>query len=312
MTPTSGTQAPTDFGTGQDLDDVVNQVSRARVGGTAYTAPDTDSQLRYGLRTNQRFDLTCRYDADVEWGADFWLAQLATRTQRIDQLARQVDPNMPDADLVALLDVEIGDRHGLTWTDGVTTLEGAAHVQGIAHRISADDWTVSVNLWHSPAKAWRRRPAAGTRRPGPIVIGEREQMSRPSDPSAVASSSPATSSWANSVVDAVVAILDDIYGVTDLAIAWASITGKPSTYAPTLDVAVAATSYGLSKVDGTSAAAAHADHHHGTPALPTPTQVGTVQSITTPSTIAGGRKLFVGTSTPTGAAAGDVWIKPGS
>lgn len=150
---TADALAPTSFGTSQDRDDVRNQVSRARTGGTAYTAggPSTDSALRYGLRTDQRFDLTCRYDADVEYAADYWLAQLATRTQRVERLAKDVDPNMPDADLGRLLDIEIGDAHDVVWTDGLDTLTGTFHVQGVDHTIQgrngALSWTVGVNLW---------------------------------------------------------------------------------------------------------------------------------------------------------------------
>jgi hypothetical protein len=144
-----GSNAPARFGTGQDLDDVVNQVSRARVGGTAYTAggPSTDSAIAFGLRTNQRFDLTCRYDADVVYCADYWLGQLATRTQRIDQLQAVVDANMADARLIDLLDIELGDRHALEWTDYAATMAGTVHVQGVAHTIDADTWSVSVDLW---------------------------------------------------------------------------------------------------------------------------------------------------------------------
>jgi hypothetical protein len=148
---TPDTLAPSTFGTSQDLDDVVNQISMARTGGTAYTVTDTDSGIAYGLRTHQRFDLTCRYDADVEYAADYWLAELAARTQRIDQVEGTALGVMPDDRLVELLDVEIGDRQAIRWTDYGATLEGEAHVQGVAHRISADNgamtWIVAVNLW---------------------------------------------------------------------------------------------------------------------------------------------------------------------
>lgn len=140
--------APIRFGTGMDLDDVVNQVSAAKTGGTAYTTTDTDSALIYGLRTTQRFDLTCRYDADVEAWADFWLEQLAGRTQRVDAVQANIGPNMPDDRLVELIDVEIGDLQTIRWTDdGSSFLEGTLHVQGVQHQIAGDRWTVQVNLW---------------------------------------------------------------------------------------------------------------------------------------------------------------------
>ena len=89
---------PTDFGTGQDLDDVKNYISAARSGGSAYTAQDLDSILRFGKRTNQRFDLTCRYDADANHWADFWLSELAERTERIEAVSGEINP---DADVAA-------------------------------------------------------------------------------------------------------------------------------------------------------------------------------------------------------------------
>lgn len=148
----AGTIAPTKFPTGQNLDDVVNRVTMARSGGTAYQAPDaglepTASQLQYGLRTHQRLDLTLRYDADVEVAADYWLAELDDRTQRVGPLAVDVNPNMPDAELLALLDIEVRDRHRIEWTDGAATLAGELHVQGVAHRISGQSWTIEVMLW---------------------------------------------------------------------------------------------------------------------------------------------------------------------
>lgn len=133
-------------------------------------------------------------------------------------------------------------------------------------------------------------------------------MPRPTDPASVAASSPATSSWANSVVDAILAILDDIYGVTNLELPWASITGKPATFAPTLGNVTAQTTYGAASANGVSTSASKADHLHGTPALPTPAQLNVPDTATTPNTPTT-RTIYVGSATPTGAADGDVWIK---
>jgi hypothetical protein len=151
---------PLNFGTGQALDELVNQVSMARVGGTAYTTRDTDSRVRYGLRTYQFFDLTCRYDADVEYAADYRLEQLHRRTQRVDEITAPIHELMPDDDLAALLDVEIGDRHAMTWNDGGEDLmTGTFHVQGVAHTITGSTWVVGVDLW-SQAGEGLRPPAA--------------------------------------------------------------------------------------------------------------------------------------------------------
>lgn len=128
----------------------------------------------------------------------------------------------------------------------------------------------------------------------------------------VAANSDAFSSWANSVADAVTELEADLYPAVygQLAIPWTAITGEPAVFPPDLGSAVTSgTAYGAAPAVGVSAQASHADHGHGTPALPTPAQVGTVASYTTPATVAGGRRIYVGTATPTGASEGDIWIK---
>lgn len=86
-------------------------------------------------------------------------------------------------------------------------------------------------------------------------------MPRPPAPSNVAASSAATSAWANEVVDAINAALDDIYGATDLEIPWDAITTVFDGTAPTTiahgDVASA----------GVATSPARRDHVHGIAAL---------------------------------------------
>jgi hypothetical protein len=141
------TVPPLNFGSGQDLDDVVNQVSMSRAGGTAYTTSDAESILAFGLRTYQRFDLTCRYDTDVQFAADWRLDQLRRRTQRVDSLRGTVLPLMDNDALAALLDVELGDKHYVSWDDGEREVTGTMHVQGVTHRVTGDAWEVKVDLW---------------------------------------------------------------------------------------------------------------------------------------------------------------------
>lgn len=138
---------PTDFGTGQDLDDVRNVISAARSGSTSYTATDTDSVLTYGKRTNQRFDLTCRYDADANAWADFWLSELSTKTERIEEVTGEVDPEDDVERIADLVDIELGDKQAITWQDGSGGLAGSFHVQGLKHRITPRSWRTSVSLW---------------------------------------------------------------------------------------------------------------------------------------------------------------------
>jgi hypothetical protein len=133
-------------------------------------------------------------------------------------------------------------------------------------------------------------------------------MPKPTEPVAVVAGAPGLASWANSVVDAVVAIIDDIYGAVNLEIPWANVTGKPSTFAPTLGNVTAQTSYGGSSSNGSSTSGAKADHLHGTVPLPTPAQLNVPSTYTTPAT-ATTRRIYVGSATPTGASDGDVWIK---
>jgi len=142
--------SPSSFRTGQTLDDLVNQVSMARAGGTAYTAgPDTDSSLTYGLRTYQRFDLTLRYDADVTLVADERLAQLKDRTQRVDKLQADLNPRASTEAIRRLVDIELGDFEEVIWLDGTGELfHEAYHVQGVEHRVTMDSWSVAVDLWH--------------------------------------------------------------------------------------------------------------------------------------------------------------------
>jgi hypothetical protein len=163
--------------------------------------------------------------------------------------------------------------------------------------------------------------------------------------SPVAANAVATSAWANSVATSVTKIEADIYVTGQLTIPWAALSGKPLTFAPALAPAVAATTYGLAKVDGVAPTGAHSDHTHGTPPLPTPAQlaipwaevtgkpatfppsahrashstggadalaaadVGAAQALDTPATVDAGKRIYVGTANPTGMSEGDIWVK---
>lgn len=126
----------------------------------------------------------------------------------------------------------------------------------------------------------------------------------------VAASAPATSSWANSVADAITELEGDLYPSVygQLAIPWASLTGVPSTFTPTVGAVTAETSYGGASSNGVGTAAARNDHKHGTPALPTPTQVGAWAKLSAGGGAAG-TTIHVGTTAPASPVEGDVWIK---
>lgn len=169
-------------------------------------------------------------------------------------------------------------------------------------------------------------------------------MPKPTIPATIAANSPATSGWANSVRDAIDDVVADIYGATQLEIPWASITGLPATFAPTTSATVVSetayglaatagagatasrgdhahgtpalgstvvseTAYGQAAAAGAGATASKVDHTHGTPALPTAAAIGAPLAYDTPATADGGKRVYVGTTAPTGASDGDIWIK---
>jgi hypothetical protein len=148
---------PMSFGTYQSARDLTNEVTMARVGGTAYTVVDADSQLVYGRRTYPRMDLTLRFDADVEATADELLEQLRDRTEGLGALTGDLHPRASLAWLEGLLDVELGDRHEVVWDDGSGDLYAEAHhVQGVGHTVTPEAWRVNVDLWHytEPPAQW--------------------------------------------------------------------------------------------------------------------------------------------------------------
>lgn len=194
-------------------------------------------------------------------------------------------------------------------------------------------------------------------------------MTRPASPNNVAASSAATSAWANSVVDAVNAVLNDVYGAVNLTIPYTAITGvfgvatasvaafgdaatagvgtSPSrddhghgmpalgatvtTQAvgdaavpgaavtpsksdhkhamPAFGAVTAQTTAGAASTNGVSVALSRTDHAHGTPAAVTLASLVAAAAYDTPATADGGKRIYVGDATPTGASEGDVWVK---
>lgn len=59
-------------------------------------------------------------------------------------------------------------------------------------------------------------------------------MPAPIPPSDVAGASTATSAWANAVSDAIQQMIADLYPAGALGMTWANISGKPTTFAPTV------------------------------------------------------------------------------
>ena len=140
---------PTDFATGRNQDQLANQVSRARAGGTVYTVRDETSIVVYGLRTNQRLDMICDNDPDVEYAADAYLAQRSQRINQIGPLTAVIDPTSPASAIAALVDVDLLDQHEIRWDDGsgLAPYSETFHVQSVAHTVTPDRWTIRVGVW---------------------------------------------------------------------------------------------------------------------------------------------------------------------
>jgi hypothetical protein len=136
----------------------------------------------------------------------------------------------------------------------------------------------------------------------------------PTPPSDVASGSVATSSWANSVSDALQEIIATIYSGASLAIPYASVTGKPSTFAPTVHSHADAAGGGtityanISAKPATFAPEAHeTSHKTGGSDSFTASEIGGFDRSASSGTV--GTKIHVGTATPATASEGDIWIK---
>lgn len=71
----------------------------------------------------------------------------------------------------------------------------------------------------------------------------------------------------------------------------------------------AETTAGTSSSNGAAATLARSDHKHGTPAAPTLAGLGGAAAYDTPATTDGGKRVYVGSSSPTGMSEGDIWIK---
>lgn len=73
-------------------------------------------------------------------------------------------------------------------------------------------------------------------------------------------------------------------------------------------VAAETAAFGSAAADGVAATLARSDHKHGNPAAPTPSSINAPSAYTSPATATTFR-IYRGTSTPTGASEGDIWIK---
>jgi hypothetical protein len=134
--------------TSWELARVRNAVHFSRSGGARQTVTDGTSEGLYGERTYQRSDLNNNADAEVLVLATRVLAVYKDARVRIEKviIAANDDPDNIDLNPLFydlqfgdLLSVEISTLQGWSWTQEV-------HVIGVTHKISADDWEVTLTL----------------------------------------------------------------------------------------------------------------------------------------------------------------------
>ena len=132
--------ASTDWSTAR----VLNDIQFARREGTAVRVQSEVSQLLYGRRSYQRFDLENDNDSDVGELANRFLTFFQWDRTRLEQV--EVTPLTRSA-AQELLELELGDRIRLR----VSTLPGWSFtaeywVNRIEHVVTADDWRVLLRV----------------------------------------------------------------------------------------------------------------------------------------------------------------------
>ncbi len=130
------------------LSRVVNHAAYAREGGTAQEAQDTASQAASGIRSHKRTDLLNTTDAEVLFLATRMVNAQKDLRPRFDDITLVAVDDPANEDLNRLLwDTEYGDRLAvLINTPHGWATEREAHVFGMSHQITVDDWIVRLRL----------------------------------------------------------------------------------------------------------------------------------------------------------------------
>lgn len=144
----SGTELPcANIDVAYNGDLVANLASFARVGGSAQNVADNASRALYGDRRASRTDLVCETDTQALGLATFWVERYKDPELRVVRI--QIKPRKNPAllfpqvlgrrprDLIRVVVRPIGG--------GVITRD--CHIAGITHRVTADDWTTTFDLW---------------------------------------------------------------------------------------------------------------------------------------------------------------------
>jgi hypothetical protein len=126
-------------------DSVVNDVSLARVGGTAYTTRNEDSISRMGRRSWHRYDLSAVDDFPVASRAEQLLAERSEGRIQIESVV--IDGDAVD-DWPFILSVDYGWRIEILYRHPVYgwELDVPVFVQSIQHEIRPDGWQLVLGV----------------------------------------------------------------------------------------------------------------------------------------------------------------------
>lgn len=138
----------TDVDVSWELARIRNDIQFTRAGGTVQTATDSDSMTLYGRRSYPRTDFINSSDGDVLVLAQRYLSDYKDNRPRLNSVTLTSNRDPDNEDLNRLFyDTRYGDRLAVR----IRTLHNwyfdiECHVIGIAHNITADDWTVTLTL----------------------------------------------------------------------------------------------------------------------------------------------------------------------
>lgn len=130
-----------------DSDLVVNYAAYTRTGGSAQTVADATSRALYGDRRETKTDLICSTDTLA-----LTLAQWVVQQYKDPELRFTSITITPRSDAANLWPQALGRlvRDQITVKrrpPGGHTISQACHIAGVAHEVTADNWTTTFALW---------------------------------------------------------------------------------------------------------------------------------------------------------------------
>lgn len=137
-----------DPATSWELARIINHAAYARAGGTAQEVNDYGSQNAYGIRSHNRTDFLNTTDGEVLALAVRVVNSSKDLRPRADDIAISAVADPDNEDLNRLFwDSQLGDRVAIqASTPYGWVIEREAHIFGITHELTADDWNVIFRL----------------------------------------------------------------------------------------------------------------------------------------------------------------------